>query len=92
MRETDTGILDPDAVLDFRWDWSSWLVDGDTITSHELLPTGITVDSSSQTSTTVTAWLSDPDPGKTTASVTCRITTAQGRTDDRTLSLYLQHR
>lgn len=92
MRETDTGILDPDAVLDWCWDWSAWLADGDTITSHHLIGDGITIGEHTHTASTVTAWLSDPDPGKTWVSVTCRITTAQGRTDDRTLRLRITDR
>lgn len=92
MRETDTGILDPDATLDWTFDWTAWLADGDTITSHHLIPDGITISQHAHTATTVTTWLSDPTPGKTWASVTCRITTAQGRTDDRTLQLRIENR
>lgn len=78
---------DPDAVLDYRWDWSDWLTAiTDTIESVTFVPEdGITVDSSSHTDTTATAWISGGTAGSS-YTVTCRIVTAGGRTDDRTCS------
>lgn len=74
---------DPDAVLDYRWDWSDWL-DEDTISSSDwVLPDGIVEDSSTHTGTTTTIFLSGGTVG-TTYSVINRITTAAGRIDDRT--------
>lgn len=29
----DSYIKDPNAVLDYQWDWSAWLPDDDTIAS-----------------------------------------------------------
>ena len=76
-------IKDPDAVLDFTVDWSDWL-DSDTIASVTwVVPTGITKDSDTKTTTTATIWLSGGTVG-TNYSIVCRITTAGGRTDDRT--------
>lgn len=77
---------DPDSVLDYRWDWTKWL-DGDTITSHDVTPPdGITLDSTEATASTVTAWLSGGTTGQRYELV-CRITTAQGRTDERTMQI-----
>lgn len=74
---------DPDAVLDYVWDWDAWL-GSDTISSHSIIAeSGITVDSSSTTTTVVTAWLSGGTVN-TDYNVVCRIVTAGGRTDDRT--------
>lgn len=86
-------MKDPDAVLDFLWDWSTWLTAGDTIASHAvLLAEGdVAIDSSSHTTTTVTAWLS-AGTAETDSSVTARVTTAQGRTDDRTITIYVRQR
>lgn len=81
---------DPDAVLDYRWDWSAWL-DGDTITGHELIADGLTVASSTTDGASVTAWISGGTL-RATHEVTCRITTAAGRTDDRTMRLMITER
>lgn len=80
---------DPDAVLDYGVDWSAELAKhgNDTInTSTWIVPTGITKDSDSHTTTTATIWLSGGSVGKT-YKVVNRITTVGGRTDDRTLSI-----
>lgn len=88
----DSYLKDPNAVLDYQWDWSSWLPTGDTISSATVTASsGLTVASSSYTSTAVTAWLSGGTAG-TEYTVTCRITTARGRTDDRTIEITVQDR
>ena len=71
---------DPQAELDYTWDWraltngndtspdaTDWLESGETITSHTVTAeSGLTVDSSSLTdsSTSVTAWLSGGTVGQ----------------------------
>jgi hypothetical protein len=89
---TNTFTKDPDAVLDYQWDWSEWLATGETIASVVITPdTGITLDSQSNTTTTVTAWLSGGtvDEGYR---VVCEITTNAGRTDDRSIYLICRER
>lgn len=82
---------DPDAVLDYEWDWAAWLGD-DTIASHTVTASaGLTVDSTEATATAVTAWLSGGTDGAT-YSVTCHIVTAAGREDDRTMTFTMQPR
>lgn len=83
---------DPDAVLDYTWDWSDWL-GADTITGAPTVtvPSGITKTSQSNTTTTVTAWLSGGTVG-TTYDVICRIVTTGGRTDDRTIRIEVTER
>lgn len=81
---------DPNAILDYQWDWADWLAVGETIsTAVFTVPTGLTLSSQSNTTTTATAFLSGGtvDDGY---KVTCRITTNQGRTEDR--SIYLRCR
>ena len=88
----DPFIKDPDAVLDYQWTFASWLPSGDTIVSATVTAdTGLTLDSTSNTTTTVTAWLSGGTVGEK-YSVRCRITTAGGRTDDRTITLNCMQR
>jgi hypothetical protein len=70
---------DPDDVLDYVFDWSTWL-GADTIASDTVtVATGLTKDSDSNTTTAVTVWLSGGTPG-TSYKVTSKITTAAGRT------------
>lgn len=85
-------LKDPQAVLDYKWDWSTWLPTGDTISTHTITaPTGLTVASSANTTTTVTAWLSGGTAGNT-YSVACKIVTTQGRTDERSILVQVDNR
>lgn len=80
-------IKDPDAVLDYKWDWSSWLAAGETITTSTVtVPAGITKDSATNTTTAATVWLSGGTKD-THYTVTNRIVTNQGRTDDRSITI-----
>ncbi len=86
----DSYIKDPDAVLDYQWDWTAWLPDDDTIASATVTAdTGLTVDSSTDTATTVTAWLSGGTAGQSYG-VTCHVVTADGREDDRTITILVR--
>lgn len=76
---------DPDAVLDYAVDWSSWLVEGDTITGSEwTVADGLTMDDDSFTDTSAVIWLSGGTLGER-YTVVNRITTEQGRVEDQTL-------
>jgi hypothetical protein len=100
-----TILKDPDAVLDYSFDWSAWICGDDTITALDAVPTGTLVVGSTVIES-VAAIAGDPDavpplepvPGRhittaivsggtigATESVRHRITTAQGRIDDRTM-------
>lgn len=101
MREIDTATHDPDARLPYRWDWAGWLATDptigwipgdDTIATVELIPEGIQIASHDHDDLTVTAILHNPTPGARSASVVCRITTAQGYREDRTLRLHITNR
>ena len=77
---------DPNAILDYSIDWSLWL-DGDTIdTSVWTVAAGITNAADSSTTTTATIWLSGGTAG-TSYTVSNRITTADGRTEDRSMTI-----
>lgn len=85
---------DPDSVLDFGRDWAAagWLSDGEQITSSTwIVPAGLTKDSESNTATVAIVWLSGGVAGET-YTVTNRISTNQGRTDDRSLTVYVTQR
>lgn len=94
-REGNGGIMagiftkDPNAVLDYAFDWSSWLATSETVSSFVVtVQSGITEGTgayaSSESSGVVTVWLSGGTEG-TTYSVACKIVTSAGRTDERTI-------
>ena len=82
---------DPDATLDYTFDWSGWL-GSDSISSFAIeADSRLTVTSSSNTSTHVVVWLSGGEVGYQHF-VTCRVTTTAGRVDDRTITLDVTER
>lgn len=89
-------IKDPNAILDYSVDWSAWLISSttsaDTIsTSTWIVPSGITQTTNSHTNTVATVWLSGGS-ADSTYELTNRITTAGGRTDDRTILIKVQNK
>lgn len=82
-------IKDPQAKLDYKWDWTAWLA-GDTIASATVTgPDGITISDVSHDTTTVTAWVAGGTL-KTRYGLVCHVVTAGGREDDRTLTLQIE--
>jgi len=83
---------DPEAVLDYTVDWATWL-GADTITGTPTwtVPTGLTKDTQSNTTTTATAWLSGGSVGLDYV-VECKITTTGGRTDERSFTVKVRER
>ncbi len=98
-----TYTKDPDAVLDYKWDWKSstngrgftdWLTTSETISSITITAeAGITIDSSSitDTNTSATVWLSGGAAG-TSYTVACKIVTSAGRTDERSITVSVAQR
>lgn len=125
-------VKDPDAVIDYTFDWRDWLMtdeistaaitvaDSATMTkgstaihdglealaremditlaelnarnaAGELSPTEQARFDQSETDCMVTVWLS-AGAARDLASVTCRITTVGGRTDDRTMYVRVKER
>lgn len=74
---------DPDAVLDYRIDWSAWLGE-DTITGSSWVTDSgdITIDSNTYTDTDTTVWLSGGE-AQVGYRITNSIETAAGRKNDR---------
>ena len=87
-----TFIKDPDAVLDYSVDWSKWLAGDQIQTSSWSVsdPALEAADDSNTTSRTV-VWLAGGVVGQT-YTVTNRITTSGGRTDERSLVIQVQDR
>lgn len=90
---------DPDATLDYAFDWTLYLADiSDTISAATfVLDPSLTQVRSAFNALTATVWVSggvaptDPSVPNQLA-VTCRITTAGGRIDDRSVFLKIQPR
>lgn len=90
----DPYLKDPESVLDWVFDWTSdsWLETSETISSHTVtVPTGITLDSSSESGGKVTAWLSGGTAG-ITYRIECKITTSMSRTDERSRWVHVLER
>lgn len=80
----------PSDVLDYTWDWSQWLINGDTIASSSMAVTStatdITLTSSTFSATYATVWVSGGTiPNYYT--ITNTITTVGGRTRARSIRI-----
>lgn len=90
---------DPNAELDYTFDWAPWLTPiSDTIASVSwilndgtVIVGGIALESQANTATTATAVISG-GVVDTTELLTCRITTTGGRIDDRSIELRILNR
>jgi hypothetical protein len=82
---------DPDAVLDYKLDWSKYLDDDTIASSTWTVPAGITNSGDSFTDTAATLWLSSGTHG-TKYTLENRITTAGGRTADQTVEIFVRNR
>lgn len=85
---------DPNARIEYQLDWSAWLPDGVSIVGLEVEVAGLTLVTSSYTSTLTTAWVSGGTVGST-GEIRYRITTDSTpvqQIDDRTLILNIAER
>jgi len=85
-------IKDPNAVDKFTIDWDDGFLAGATLLSSTVIvPAGITLDSDTNDNTTVTVTLSGGTVGDE-YTVTNRISTSDGRTDDRSVRVRILER
>lgn len=88
-------VKDPDAVVDYAIDWTTWLA-GDTITTSTwTVPTGITKNSDAQTTTQTSIWLSVGTTAfgrRRTYTITNKIVTAANRTEERSIYIQMKHK
>lgn len=94
-------IKDPDAKLDFGFDWKpathgkdepDWLEADETIVSYVItVPAGLTKVSDTQADGIVTVWLSGGTVDEW-YKVACKITTSKGRVEERTIYIQVQER
>ena len=87
---TFAAIKDPDAVLDYRIDWTNVLDNSDPVdtiaTSDWVVDAGLVIDSDSETQNITTAWVSAGTLGQLGRLVNT-IVTAGGRTHVRTIEI-----
>jgi len=87
-----TFYKDPEAVLDYGVDWSSWLTDSETISSSSwTVPSGITEDSNTSSDTKATIWLSGGTDGESYKLINHIITSA-GREEDQTMWIVVKEK
>ena len=82
---------DPQATLDYGFDWSRWLGTDTIATSAWTVPSGLVGTNEASTDTTTTVWLSGGVAGMEYR-VTNAITTAGGRTEQRTMLIQVEER
>jgi hypothetical protein len=86
-----TFTKDPNAVLDYTIDWTRWLAGDQIATSEWLVPLGLTKTADSKTASSATVWLSGGTAGQS-YTVTNRVTTSAGRTEDRSFIAKIEER
>ena len=85
-------VKDPSSVLDWHFDWLDWLETGETIIASTMTAdSGLTIAADSHTDTNTTSWLAGGTSGSQ-YTVTNRITTNQGRIDDRSITIRVMQR
>jgi hypothetical protein len=92
MASVSSFTKDPDAVLDYAVDWSSWLGEDTIESSTWESPSGIVKDSDSHDGTVVRVWVSGGERVGATYALTNRIVTAGGRTDERTIYVTVEEK
>ena len=89
---------DPNAKLDYAFRWHDWLSPfGDSINSYVItispsaISGGLVNEGDTTSSGCVVVWLSGGTP-RSQYSVACKITTAQGRIDERTMIMNIREK
>jgi hypothetical protein len=85
-------VKDPSSTLDYGFDWTAWLTGSEVIsTSTWTVPTGLTKVTDEHANKTTTIWLTGGTKGQI-YTVTNRIVTTGGRTEERSLVLSMENR
>lgn len=82
----------PGAVLDFAVDWTNWMAAGDALaTVTWTVPSGITKESETEDGAKCIIWLRGGTAGQN-YTLTCAITTTQGREDSRRIVIKVKQK
>lgn len=83
---------DPDAKLDYGFDWSDWLASGEILSvSVWVVASGLTEVSTHRADTSTLIWLSGGTVGKTYR-VSNMVTTSDDRIDERSFEVIIEER
>lgn len=86
----DVAPVDPDAIVDYQFDWTEWLA-GDTLDTSVWVVTNASEASSVITGPLTTVFIQLAKAGKI-CEMRNRITTTGGRTEDRTMRAEVRHK
>lgn len=86
-------IKDPNATLDYTFDWSDYLEAGETITAGTVISnhSSLIVDSFTAGTVSVRAWISG-GVVDSVYKVGCRVTTSESRIDERSITITCHER
>lgn len=85
----------PGSTLDYEFDWSDWVVPGDSVASRTVTAQpGLTLVSSSLAANVVTARVSVASDAtqRVSRKLTCTVTTANGLIDTRSITIVIRAR
>ena len=92
MSRVQTFRKDPDANLDYGFDWSDWLASGETISvSVWTVPAGLAEGSKQMGDTSTKVWLSGGTAGNA-YTVSNKVTTSDARVDERSFEVVVEER
>lgn len=90
-------VKDPEAMLDYSFDWTAWLASASSPTdviasiTPTVIGTGLVINSSAHNGSIATIWVSGGVAGET-GTLECKILTTGGRTDERSVYLKIRER
>lgn len=82
---------DPNANLDYMFDWTEWLGSDSIVSATVTASPGISIGTTVVTTTGILVWVSGGTTG-ISYSVTCEITTLATRIDERSMTIPVQSR
>lgn len=84
---------DPESKLIYAFDWTDWLQPGETITGQQVFSNmpSIAISGVGQANGIVSFFAEGGDLGQF-ATITCRITTSAGQSDDRSVRILIKQR
>ena len=88
----DAPPKDPDSIIDYGVDWATWLASGETITTSTWPELGDLTSVSESNTTTATAIFISGGVLGATYTLTNRIVTSAGRTEDRSMYIACQEK
>jgi hypothetical protein len=93
MAISNVFLKDPNATLDYGFDWSEWLNENEILTGYQVTSgCGITnLYNTYTTAGSVIVWLSGGVPGNR-YSIACKIETSGSRIDERTIKIDVRER